>query len=31
VQADVEKWQDFAKAEKMFLFFDYPKNPLADL
>ena len=31
VQADVEKWQDFTKAEKMFLFFDYPKNPLAAL
>ncbi|RYZ30605.1 MAG: histidine phosphatase family protein [Chitinophagaceae bacterium] len=31
VQADVEKWQEFTKAEKMFLFFDYPKNPLADL
>lgn len=31
VQAEVEKWQDFSKAEKMFLFFDYPKNPLADL
>jgi phosphohistidine phosphatase len=31
VQADVAKWQDFTKAEKMFLFFDYPKNPLAAL
>ena len=31
VQADVEKWQDFAKAEKNFLFYDYPKNPLAAL
>ena len=31
VQADVEKWEDFAKAEKKFLFYDYPKNPLAAL
>ena len=31
VQADIAKWQDFTKAEKMFLFFDYPKNPLAAL
>ncbi|HET7898271.1 MAG TPA: histidine phosphatase family protein [Flavisolibacter sp.] len=31
VQADVDNWQDFAKAEKNFLFFDYPKNPLAAL
>ena len=31
VQADVEKWQDFTKAEKKFLFYDYPKNPLASL
>ena len=29
VQADVKSWADFAKAEKAFLFFDYPKNPLA--
>jgi phosphohistidine phosphatase len=29
VQADVESWKDFAKAEKRFLFYDYPKNPLA--
>lgn len=29
VQAEIEKWQDFAKAEKKFLFYDYPKNPLA--
>lgn len=28
VQADVKSWADFAKAEKIFLFFDYPKNPL---
>lgn len=27
VQADVNSWQDFAAAEKQFLFFDYPKNP----
>ena len=31
VQADVESWKDFAKAEKSFLFYDYPKNPLAVL
>ncbi len=29
VQADVENWKAFAKAEKSFLFYDYPKNPLA--
>ena len=29
VQADVGGWKDFSKAEKSFLFFDYPKNPLA--
>ncbi len=29
VQADTEGWQHFEKAEKKFLFFDYPKNPLA--
>jgi phosphohistidine phosphatase len=28
VQADTEKWSEFEKAEKKFLFFDYPKNPL---
>lgn len=28
VQADVDTWQSFAKAEKAFLFYDYPKNPL---
>lgn len=31
VQADVNSWQEFAKAEKSFLFYDYPKNPLADI
>lgn len=31
VQAQAESWKDFAKAEKSFLFFDYPKNPLAAL
>lgn len=31
VQADVETWEAFAKAEKKFLFYDYPKNPLAML
>jgi phosphohistidine phosphatase len=29
VQADVKSWDDFAKAEKAFLFYDYPKNPLS--
>ncbi len=29
VQADVKGWNEFAKAEKKFLFYDYPKNPLA--
>jgi phosphohistidine phosphatase len=28
VQADTERWSEFEKAEKKFLFFDYPKNPL---
>ncbi|MDB5208728.1 MAG: histidine phosphatase family protein [Flavisolibacter sp.] len=31
VQVNVDKWSDFAKAEKSFLFYDYPKNPLAAL
>ena len=31
VQADVNSWKEFAKAEKSFLFYDYPKNPLADV
>lgn len=31
VQADVENWKAFAKADKNFLFYDYPKNPLAAL
>jgi phosphohistidine phosphatase len=29
VQADVDSWAAFAKADKSFLFYDYPKNPLA--
>ena len=29
VQADVNSWQEFAKAQKSFLFYDYPKNPSA--
>lgn len=29
-QADADSWKDFANAEKSFLFYDYPKNPLAD-
>ena len=28
LQAETESWKDFASAEKKFLFFDYPKNPL---
>ena len=28
VQVTANKWADFSKAEKLFLFFDYPKNPL---
>lgn len=28
VQSEVDSWKDFTKAEKKFLFFDYPKNPL---
>ena len=31
VQAEVETWKEFTKAEKSFLFYDYPKNPLANL
>lgn len=31
VQVTAEKWVDFTKAEKSFLFYDYPKNPLAAL
>jgi len=28
VQADTDSWSSFENAEKKFLFFDYPKNPL---
>lgn len=28
VQCNVDKWSEFLKNEKQFLFFDYPKNPL---
>ena len=28
VQAETEKWAEIENAEKKFLFFDYPKNPL---
>lgn len=28
VAADVTTWKEFVTAEKQFLFFDYPKNPL---
>ena len=31
VQAEVDSWTEFDKAEKKFLFYDYPKNPLANL
>jgi phosphohistidine phosphatase len=28
IAADTDSWSDFEKAQKNFLFFDYPKNPL---
>ena len=28
IVADVSSWKEFSSAEKKFLFFDYPKNPL---
>ncbi len=28
VQAEVNHWNEFMQAEKKFLFFDYPKNPI---
>lgn len=28
LQIEIDKWKDFLNAEKKFLFFDYPKNPL---
>lgn len=28
VQANTDKWSEFEAAEKSFLFFDYPKNPV---
>jgi phosphohistidine phosphatase len=28
VQADIKNWSEFDSAEKSFLFFDYPKNPV---
>ncbi len=31
VQAGVDNWMQFGDAEKKFLFFDYPKNPLPAL
>jgi phosphohistidine phosphatase len=31
IQADADKWADFVRSEKQFLFFDYPKNPLEGL
>jgi phosphohistidine phosphatase len=30
VSADCDSWASFAATEKRFLFFDYPKNPLAE-
>lgn len=30
VAADTDSWASFKEAEKSFLFFDYPKNPLGD-
>jgi phosphohistidine phosphatase len=29
VSAPINTWQEFKEAEKQFLFFDYPKNPLS--
>jgi phosphohistidine phosphatase len=29
VQSNAADWKEFIKAEKTFLFYDYPKNPLA--
>jgi phosphohistidine phosphatase len=31
VQAEADNWKSFEQAEKKFLFFDYPKNPLEKL
>lgn len=31
VQAEVDSWAAFGKAEKKFLLYDYPKNPLAEV
>ncbi len=28
IETSIKKWKDFKKAEKDFLFFDYPKNSL---
>jgi phosphohistidine phosphatase len=28
LQVEIDSWKDFMSAEKKFLFFDYPKNPL---
>jgi phosphohistidine phosphatase len=30
ITSDAQKWKDFAKAKKEFLFFDYPKKETAD-
>ena len=29
VQSDAEKWSEFLRSNKLFLFFDYPKNPIS--
>lgn len=31
ITAVVDSWNDFAGAEKQFLFFDYPKNPVGKI
>jgi hypothetical protein len=28
LQIETDSWKEFVGAEKKFLFFDYPKNPL---
>jgi len=28
LQVEADSWKEFMNAEKNFLFFDYPKNPL---
>ena len=31
IQAETENWKNFQEAEKKFLFFDYPRNPSAEM